>query len=226
MAGRIERLLAGRAVPIGELELTEAALLWRRPQFAFEPPALFSVSLVRCQRLAALHRQSSADGPACSPTTWHPWCATTIPSAKWSWCGGECLRRPSLVDLQSRIFGTRPRRTGAGWLKPENRCLVPFNSFSEYAPEPTPENGRSSFSANQTTSCFFVWLRLLWRKVSAKGRSEEQLMLLSNVTLFMVTRVVFKTLANSHLPQGVRSGLGRPSSSKRLPTSFQIACGP
>ena len=26
-----------------------------------------------------------------------------------------------------------------GWLKPENRCLVPFNSFAEYAPEPTPE---------------------------------------------------------------------------------------
>jgi putative SOS response-associated peptidase YedK len=27
----------------------------------------------------------------------------------------------------------------AGWLKPENRCLVPFNSFAEYAPEPNPE---------------------------------------------------------------------------------------
>ena len=26
-----------------------------------------------------------------------------------------------------------------GWLKSENRCLVPFNSFAEYAPEPTPE---------------------------------------------------------------------------------------
>src|ERR1700709_1553283 len=24
------------------------------------------------------------------------------------------------------------------WLKPENRCLVPFNSFAEYAPEPNP----------------------------------------------------------------------------------------
>ena len=28
---------------------------------------------------------------------------------------------------------------GRGWLKPENRCLVPFNSFAEYAPEPNPE---------------------------------------------------------------------------------------
>src|ERR1700752_448102 len=25
-----------------------------------------------------------------------------------------------------------------GWLRPENRCLVPFNSFAEYAPEPLP----------------------------------------------------------------------------------------
>jgi putative SOS response-associated peptidase YedK len=25
-----------------------------------------------------------------------------------------------------------------GWLKPENRCLVPVNSFAEYAPEPNP----------------------------------------------------------------------------------------
>jgi putative SOS response-associated peptidase YedK len=26
-----------------------------------------------------------------------------------------------------------------GWLKPDNRCLVPFNNFAEYAPEPNPE---------------------------------------------------------------------------------------
>jgi len=26
-----------------------------------------------------------------------------------------------------------------GWLKPESRCLVPFNSVAEYAPEPNPE---------------------------------------------------------------------------------------
>lgn len=28
------------------------------------------------------------------------------------------------------------------WLKPENRCLVPANSFSEYAPEPDPATGK------------------------------------------------------------------------------------
>ena len=28
------------------------------------------------------------------------------------------------------------------WTKPENRCLVPFNSFAEYAPKPNPETKR------------------------------------------------------------------------------------
>src|SRR3982074_1334993 len=27
-------------------------------------------------------------------------------------------------------------------LKPESRCLVPANSFAEYAPEPNPETGK------------------------------------------------------------------------------------
>jgi putative SOS response-associated peptidase YedK len=29
-----------------------------------------------------------------------------------------------------------------GWLKPESRCLVPANSFAEYAPAPNPETGK------------------------------------------------------------------------------------
>src|SRR5260221_335018 len=29
-----------------------------------------------------------------------------------------------------------------GWLKPENRCLVPANSFAEFAPERNPETGK------------------------------------------------------------------------------------
>jgi putative SOS response-associated peptidase YedK len=28
------------------------------------------------------------------------------------------------------------------WLKPESRCLVPANSFAEYAPEPNPSTGK------------------------------------------------------------------------------------
>jgi putative SOS response-associated peptidase YedK len=40
-----------------------------------------------------------------------------------------------------------------GWLKPENRCLVPANSFSEYAPEPNPETGkRMSFGSRSTST--------------------------------------------------------------------------
>jgi putative SOS response-associated peptidase YedK len=37
-----------------------------------------------------------------------------------------------------------------GCLKPENRCLVPANSFSEYAPEPNPERKKKDV----------VWLAL------------------------------------------------------------------
>jgi putative SOS response-associated peptidase YedK len=29
-----------------------------------------------------------------------------------------------------------------GWLKPESRCLIPANSFAEYAPAPNPATGK------------------------------------------------------------------------------------
>src|SRR5262245_22791820 len=38
-------------------------------------------------------------------------------------------------------------------LKPENRCLVPANSFAEYAPEPNPETKKKDvvwFAVNET----------------------------------------------------------------------------
>jgi putative SOS response-associated peptidase YedK len=50
-----------------------------------------------------------------------------------------CRRRRSLAGRRSPTSATRRRRTGGGWLKPENRCLVPANSFSEYALAPNPE---------------------------------------------------------------------------------------
>jgi putative SOS response-associated peptidase YedK len=37
-----------------------------------------------------------------------------------------------------------------GWLKPENRCLVPFNSFAEYAPEPNPETKKKEWSGSRS----------------------------------------------------------------------------
>jgi putative SOS response-associated peptidase YedK len=44
-----------------------------------------------------------------------------------------------------------------GWLKPENRCLVPANSFAEYAPEPNPATGKKDvvwFALNADRSLF------------------------------------------------------------------------
>jgi putative SOS response-associated peptidase YedK len=42
------------------------------------------------------------------------------------------------------------------WLKPENRCLVPANSFAEYAPEPNPEIKKDVvwFALNEDRSLF------------------------------------------------------------------------
>jgi putative SOS response-associated peptidase YedK len=44
-----------------------------------------------------------------------------------------------------------------GWLKPENRCLVPASSFSEYAPEPNPATGKKDivwFALNEDRPLF------------------------------------------------------------------------
>ena len=44
-----------------------------------------------------------------------------------------------------------------GWLKPENRCLVPVNSFAEYAPEPNPETKKKDvvwFALNEDRPLF------------------------------------------------------------------------
>jgi putative SOS response-associated peptidase YedK len=43
------------------------------------------------------------------------------------------------------------------WLKPENRCLVPANSFAEYAPEPNPETKKKDvvwFALNEDRRLF------------------------------------------------------------------------
>jgi putative SOS response-associated peptidase YedK len=44
-----------------------------------------------------------------------------------------------------------------GWLKPDNRCLVPANSCSEYAPEPNPVAKKKDvvwFALNETRPLF------------------------------------------------------------------------
>jgi hypothetical protein len=43
------------------------------------------------------------------------------------------------------------------WLKPENRCLVPANSFAKYAPEPNPETKKKDvvwFALNEHRPLF------------------------------------------------------------------------
>jgi putative SOS response-associated peptidase YedK len=43
------------------------------------------------------------------------------------------------------------------WLTPENRCLVPANSFAEYAPEPNPETKKKEvvwFALNEDRQLF------------------------------------------------------------------------
>jgi putative SOS response-associated peptidase YedK len=44
------------------------------------------------------------------------------------------------LDLSSQPYP--PFRHWRGWLKPENRRLVPVSSFAEYAPEPNPATGK------------------------------------------------------------------------------------
>jgi putative SOS response-associated peptidase YedK len=51
-----------------------------------------------------------------------------------------------------------------GWLRPENRCLVPANSFSEYAPVPNPETKKKDvvwFALNDDRPLFAfagIWI--------------------------------------------------------------------
>ena len=50
-----------------------------------------------------------------------------------------------------------------GWPKPANRCLVPFNSFAEHAPEPNPETKKKDvvwFALNEDRplcACAGIW---------------------------------------------------------------------
>jgi putative SOS response-associated peptidase YedK len=50
-----------------------------------------------------------------------------------------------------------------GWLKPESRCLVPFNNFAEYAPGPNPETKKKdvvwvAINDDQPLTCFAgIW---------------------------------------------------------------------
>src|SRR6516162_6946056 len=55
------------------------------------------------------------------------------------------------------------------WLKPENRCLVPANSFAEYAPEPNPET-RPDLQVRGLAECFCAYLWRRWTLRDKFGR--------------------------------------------------------
>jgi putative SOS response-associated peptidase YedK len=48
------------------------------------------------------------------------------------------------------------------WLKPENRCLVPANSFAEYAPEPNPETKKKESCGSRSMRTAAV--RVRWHR--------------------------------------------------------------
>ena len=60
-----------------------------------------------------------------------------------------------------------------GWLKPENRCLVPANSFAEYAPEPNPETKKKDvvwFALNDDPAA----VRLRWHLDDVQRRPRHE----------------------------------------------------
>lgn len=60
-----------------------------------------------------------------------------IAMMRWGMPSPPSIKGPPVTNIRNT---TSPhwRR----WLKPESRCLVPANSFSEYAPEPNPATGK------------------------------------------------------------------------------------
>src|SRR4051812_18347535 len=59
------------------------------------------------------------------------------------------------------------------WLKTESHCLVPFNSFAEYAPEPNPETKKKDvvwFAVNEDRPL----LAFSWHLDGLQGRSWDE----------------------------------------------------
>jgi putative SOS response-associated peptidase YedK len=63
-----------------------------------------------------------------------------------------------------------------GWLEPENRCLEPFNSFAEYAPEPNPETNKDVvwFALNDDQPlCAFAGIWTVSRRRSTRANQAR-----------------------------------------------------
>jgi putative SOS response-associated peptidase YedK len=94
------------------------------------------------------HRAIPRDQPLCWQSAADAW---RIPGLS---CPGHSQHRQRPRACDDALGHAAPPRAGGppvtnirntssphwrGWLKPESRCLVPANSFAEYAPEPNPE---------------------------------------------------------------------------------------
>jgi putative SOS response-associated peptidase YedK len=73
-----------------------------------------------------------------------------------------------------------------GWLKPESRCLVPFNSFAEYAPEPNPETKKRDvvwFAQNEDRPlCAFAGIWTEHKAIAAPSRNRFRVRIWSMVS--------------------------------------------
>jgi putative SOS response-associated peptidase YedK len=58
----------------------------------------------------------------------------------------RCRRGPKLASTPVTNIRNTSSPHWRGWLKPENRCLAPANSFSEYTPEPNPLTKKKTWS--------------------------------------------------------------------------------
>src|ERR1700712_2515183 len=111
-------------------------------------------------------RTPSAVCSASPATTCHRWracsqimrrlSALSKVNANSSRCVGACRRRKFGGPPVTNIRNTSSPHW-RGWLKPENRCLVPVSSFSEYAPEPNPVTKKKDvvwFALDETRPLF------------------------------------------------------------------------
>jgi putative SOS response-associated peptidase YedK len=75
-----------------------------------------------------------------------------------------------------------------GWLKPESRCLVPANSFAEYAPEPNPETKKNDvvwFALNDDRPLFTLSLVSANRDPGTASPRTAAPVVISNIFLWV-----------------------------------------
>ena len=94
---------------------------------------------------------------ACFRTIRRPSSATPTPAGTDHDALGHASSSACRRISRSQTSATPSSPHWRAWLKPENRCLVPANSFAEYAPEPNPETKKKDvvwFALNEDRPLF------------------------------------------------------------------------